>query len=78
MKRIAIRQNQDKLITSFECLDANQVDELVENFKQDSIRWYGSGIDIDEEHDGDAIIYKITEYEEFFLESLSVIKTKKD
>ncbi|MGX7328305.1 hypothetical protein [Enterococcus bulliens] len=75
---VAIRQNQDKLITSFECLDANQVDDLVENFKQDSIRWYGSRIAIDEEHDGDAIIYKVIENNAFCLETLSVIKQKKD
>lgn len=75
---VAIRQNQDKLITSFEYLDADQVNEFIEDIKQESIRWYGSRIEIDEEHDGDAVIYKVIEYKALCLETISIIKQKKD
>ncbi len=74
---VAIRQNRDKLVTSFEYLDADQVNEFIEDIKQESIRWYGSRIEIDEEHDGDAVIYKVIEYKAFCLETISIIKQKK-
>lgn len=75
---VAIRQNRDNLVTSFEYLDADQVIEFVRVFKQEMFKWYGSGIEIEEELDGDAVIYKVIEYNAFCLETLSVIKQKKD
>lgn len=75
---VAISQNRDNLVTSFEYLDADRVNEFVKVFKQETIKWYGSGIEIEKEFVGDAVIYKVIENNAFCLESLSVIKQKKD
>lgn len=76
-KHLAIRQNRDKLITSFEQLASSLIEQKVENFKEEMIRWYGSSIEIVEEFEGYAKIYKVTN-EGLFLESLCIIEQKKD
>lgn len=78
-KYLAIRQNKQKLITSFEYIESGQLQQYVSNFKKEVQRMLGSRCVIEEEHDGDSIIYIVNdEHSDYFSESLSIIDTKKD